>query len=61
MLRNTIYVQIQDFERHILHPMGLELVPMEETAYLYIELLHALTISDVHAYPCIICAYHDRP
>ena len=30
-------VQIQDFERHILHPMGLELVPMEETAYLYID------------------------
>ena len=30
-------VQIQDFERLILHPMGLVLVPLEETAYLYID------------------------
>ena len=29
--------QIQDFERLILHPMGLVLVPLEETAYLYID------------------------
>ena len=30
-------VQIQDFERLILHPMGLVLVPLEETAYLHID------------------------
>ena len=33
-------VQIQDFERLILHPMGLVLVPLEETAYLYIDSVH---------------------